>query len=85
MVETKIMNKEYKMDEDDNMSTSSDELSGNDLIDNEQDDCVTDQQYCDDKQSDEELLFELIHQQEQAIEQLSAVFQLLKMAPIHDK
>ena len=48
MVETKIIKKEYKMDEDDNMSTSSDELSGNDLIDNEQDDCVTDQQYCDD-------------------------------------
>ena len=73
------------MDEGDNMSTSSDELSGNVLIDNEQDDCVTDQQYCDDRKSDEELLFELTHQQEQAIEQLSAVFQLLKMAPIHDK
>ena len=57
IVETKIINK-YKMDEDDNMSTGSDELSGNDLIDNEQDDCVTDQQDCDDKRSDKELLFE---------------------------
>ena len=78
------MNKEYKMDEDDNMSTGGGQLSGNDLIDNEQENCVTDQQYCDDKQSDEELLFELTHQQEQAIEQLSAVFQLLKVAPVHD-
>ena len=78
------MNKEYKMDEDDNMSTSGGELSGNDLIDNEQDNCVTDQQHCDDKQSDEELLFQLTHQQEQAIEQLSAVFQLLKMTPVRE-
>ena len=62
MVETKIMNIEYKMDEDDNMSTSCNKLSGNDLIDNEQDDCITDQQNCDDEQSDEELLFELTYQ-----------------------
>ena len=79
------MNKQCKMNEDDYMSTSSDELGGNDFIDNEQDDCVTDRQDCGDKQSNEELLFELIHQQQQAIEQLSAAFQLLRMASTHDK
>ena len=87
-METKIMNNEYKMDEDNNINTtsSSDELSGNDSIDNEgEDDSESDQEDCEEKQSDEELLLELTYRQEQAMEQLSTVFQLLKMGPIHDK
>ena len=66
-------------------SIPTDLISENDLTDNEEDDYATDQQDCDDKQSDDGLLLDLTHQQEHPIVQLSAVFQLLQIAPAHDK
>ncbi|CAF3665666.1 unnamed protein product [Rotaria sp. Silwood1] len=46
----------------------------------------SDQQgYDDEKQSEDDMLLEVSYLEEQAMEQLSAVFKLLKMYPIHDK
>jgi hypothetical protein len=84
-VETEIMNREYGLEEENNMNTSSEELSEDDSTDNEKDDSGSDQQDSEEKQSDDEILLELTYRQEQAMEQLSAVFKLLKMDPVHDK
>ncbi|CAF4041664.1 unnamed protein product [Rotaria sp. Silwood1] len=46
----------------------------------------SDQQvYDDEKQSEDDMLLEVSYLEEQAMEQLSVVFELLKMDPIHDK
>ncbi|CAF2988238.1 unnamed protein product [Rotaria sp. Silwood2] len=84
-VEAEIMNREYGMEEENNMDTSSEEISGDDSTDDEKDNSGSDQQDSEEKQSDDEMLLELTYQQEQAMQQLSAVFKLLKMDPIHDK
>jgi hypothetical protein len=39
----------------------------------------------DEKQSEDDILLEVTYVEEKAIEQLSAVFKLLKIDPIHDK
>ncbi|CAF4181497.1 unnamed protein product [Rotaria sordida] len=72
------------MVEEDNMNISGDELSGNSSMDNEAEDDGDDSQD-NKKQSEEEMLLEVTYQEEQAMGQLSAIFELLKMDPVHDK
>ena len=79
------MNREYSMEEENNVNTSSEEISEDDLIDDKKDNSGSDQQDSEEKQSDDAILLELTDRQEQAMEQLFAVFGLLKMDPIHDK
>jgi hypothetical protein len=85
------MNLEHGTIEEDDMNTSTDESCENDSITNEEDDDnrevdnESNEHDSDEKSSDDDMLHELTYRQEQAMEQLSAVFELLKMAPIHDK
>jgi hypothetical protein len=82
-VETEMMKKQQGIVEEDDMNISSDELSGNNSTDNEADDGNESQD--DEKQSEDEMLLEVTYREEREMEQLSAVFELLKMEPIHDK
>jgi len=79
-----MMKKQHPMVEENDMSVSGDELSGNNFMNNEGE---GDENHSEDDETDSEndMLLELTYQQEQAMEQLSAVFNLLKMNPIHDK
>lgn len=78
-----MMKKQQGMVEEDDMNISSDELSENNSTDNEADDGNESQD--DEKQSEDKMLLEVTYREEWAMEQLSAVFELLKMEPIHDK
>ncbi|CAF1503421.1 unnamed protein product, partial [Rotaria sordida] len=90
-VETEMMKKQQEMVEEDNMNISGDELRGNSSMDNEAEDDGSDSQDDEDdsqdneKQSEEEMFLEVTYQKEQAMRQLSAVFELLKMDPVQDK
>ncbi|CAF4573403.1 unnamed protein product, partial [Rotaria sp. Silwood2] len=90
-VETKMMKKQHEMDKDD-MDVSDNELSGNSSMDNEGEnddneevDDGSDQNDDDDEPSEDEMLLEATYREEQAMEQLSAVFNLLKIKQVHDK
>jgi hypothetical protein len=90
--ETEMMNKEHGMLGEDDMNTSSDESCENGSINNEEEDDdgreidnENDEHDSDERSSDDDMLYELTYRQEQAMEQLSADFELLKMGPIHDK
>ncbi|CAF3771436.1 unnamed protein product [Rotaria sp. Silwood1] len=73
------------------MDVSDDEINGDSSTDNEgeydDNEEVDDEshQQDDDEQSEDEMLLETSYQEEQAMEQLSAVFKLLKINPVHDK
>ncbi|CAF4633303.1 unnamed protein product [Rotaria sp. Silwood2] len=90
-VETKMMKKQHEMDKDD-MDVSDNELSGNSSMDNEGEnddneevDDGSDQNDDDDEPSEDEMLLEATYREEQAMERLSAVFNLLKIKQVHDK
>ncbi|CAF4757870.1 unnamed protein product [Rotaria sp. Silwood1] len=73
------------------MDVSGDEINGDSSTDNEgeydDNEEVDDEshQQDDDEQSEDEMLLETSYHEEQAMEQLSAVFKLLKINPVHDK
>ncbi|CAF5037843.1 unnamed protein product, partial [Rotaria sp. Silwood1] len=73
------------------MDVSDDEINGDSSTDNEgeydDNEEVDDEshQQDDDEQSEDEMLLETSYHEEQAMEQLSAVFKLLKINPVHDK
>ncbi|CAF3402296.1 unnamed protein product [Rotaria socialis] len=71
-VETAMMNKEYEMNEEDNMDTSNEESNDDKSSHDEgENDNESDQQDSDEEQSDNDMLLELSYREEQAIGQLS--------------
>ena len=92
-VETEMMKEQHPMVEEDDMNVSDDESSENNSTNNEGRDDENDSADDDENESEDDnekggeddMLLELSYQEEQALEQLSAVFNLLKMRSIHDK
>jgi len=100
-VETEMMKAQHPMVEEDDMNVSDDESSENNSTNNEGRDDENDSADDDENESEDDnekegeddnekgdeddMLLELSYQEEQALEQLSAVFNLLKMRSIHDK
>ena len=72
------------MVETDDMNISSDELSGNNSMGNKAED-DGDESQGDENQSQNKMALEINYSEAQVMKQLSAVFELLKVEPIHDQ